>query len=330
MVGQPVSLRPLANDSPSSGAMLDPSTVRLRDPRTGRYQEQVTIPGTGTFRVHPDGTITFTPQQGFTGTTPSITYRVADSLGRVATSTVTVVVRDTPPPWADPQFGQAMRGQTVVFDPAAANAPGGSPFVPSSVRITDPATGKWTTTVKVPGEGTWTVDPATGRVRFTPLRSFVGAATPIAYRIANARGQQVTSTLHPLIRQKPPALSITTRASHATLRPGQRSLITLRIANHGLATTTRTVTRAPIPRGFAVANPMGGTVRGGWIWFTTGNLKAGGGTTRRFVLVATAAGVGQGNQQLTGWATSSNTRSATDPTALKVIGAVARKAPVTG
>jgi hypothetical protein len=127
-----------------------------------------------------------------------------------------------------------------------------------------------------------------------------------------------------------PRLAITTRASRTTLRPGQRSLITLRVSNRGGATTTRTVTRAPIPRGFAVANPMGGTVRGGWIWFTTGNLKAGGGTTRRFVLVATSAGVGQGNQQLTGWATSSNTRSANDPTALKVIGAVSRKAPVTG
>ena len=51
--------------------------------------------------------------------------------------------------------------------------------MPSSVRIKDPATGRWTTTVKVPGEGTWTVDPATGRVRFTPLRSFTGAATPM-------------------------------------------------------------------------------------------------------------------------------------------------------
>jgi len=218
----------------------------------------------------------------------------------------------------------------VSFDPLAANAAGSSPFVPSSVRIKDPATGAWTTRVVVPGQGTWTVDAQTGRVRFQPLRSFVGAATPVDYRITNARGQQVSSTLHPLIRQKPPALSITTRASHTTLRPGQRSLITLRIENHGLSTTTRTVTRAPIPRGFAVANPMGGTVRGGWVWFTTGNLRAGGGATCRFVLVATSSGVGKGNQQLTGWATSTNTRSVNDPTALRVIGAVSRKAPVTG
>ncbi len=330
MAGQAVLVRLLANDSPSSGAMLDPSSLRLRDPRTGRYSDTVTIPGQGTFRVNPDGTVTFTPQPGFTGTTPAIGYRVTDSLGRTATSTITIIVRDTPPPWADPQFEQAMRGQSVDFDPIASSSPGGAPFVPGSVRIKDPATGRWTTRVVVPGQGTWTVDPQTGRVRFRPLPSFAGPATPISYRIANARGQKVTSTFHPLIREKRPALSITTRASHTTLRPGQRSLITLRIANHGLATTTRTVTRAPIPKGFAVANPRGGTVRGGWIWFATGDLKAGGGTTRRFVLVATSEGVGKGNQQLVGWATSSNTRSVNDPTALRVIGVVSGKAPVTG
>ena len=330
MAGQPVTLRPLVNDSPSSGAMLDPSSVRIRDPRTLRYSDEVIVPGQGTFRVTPNGSVTFTPQPGFVGTTPAITYRVTDSLGRTATSTITVIVRDTPPPWADPQFNQAMRGRPVAFDPVAANSAGSSPFVPSSVRIQDPVTGAWSARVVVRGEGTWTVDPQTGKVRFAPLPSFVGSATPLNYRIANARGQMVRSTLHPLIRDKRPALSIATRASHTTLRPGQRSLITLRIDNHGLATTTRTITRAPIPKGFAVANPMGGTVRGGWIWFTTGNLRPGGGTTRRFVLVATSSGVGQGTQQVTGWATSTNTRSVNDPTALRVIGAVGKKAPVTG
>jgi hypothetical protein len=146
----------------------------------------------------------------------------------------------------------------------------------------------------------------------------------------DGRGQKVSSTLNPVIRAKGPALEITTRASHTVLRPGQRSLITLRIGNRGLATTTRTITRAPIPKGFAVVNPMGGTVRGGYITFATGNLKPGGGTTRHFVLLATSAGAGQGNQQLIGRATSSNTRPVTDPTALQVIGSVSRTAPVTG
>ncbi|MFM8828922.1 MAG: Ig-like domain-containing protein [Actinomycetota bacterium] len=330
MAGQPVTIAVLANDSASSGAMLDPSSVRLRDPRTGRYQQSVSIPGQGTLRVNPDGTVTFTPLPGFIGTTPAVGYRVADTLGRTTASTVTVIVRDTPPPWADPQYGQAMRGGQVAFDPIGANSAGRDAFVPSSVRIRDPETGKWTTRVVVPGEGTWTVDPKTGQVRFTPRADFTGAATPMRYRLANARGQKVSSTLNPVIRDRDPALAITTRASRATLRPGQTSLITLRIANHGLATTTRTVTRAPIPKGFSVANPMGGNVRGGWIWFTTGNLKAGGATTRRFVLVATTAGVGRGNQQVMGTATSSNTRSATDPTSLRVIGAVTGRAAVTG
>ena len=328
--GQPVALSVLGNDSASSGAMLDPSSVRIKDPASGVWGTSVIVPGQGSWTVSADGTLVFAPEPGFVGTTVALEYRVNDSLGRTTRSTATVVVHDTPPPWADPLFGQAMRGQPVAFDPISANTAGGSPFVPSSVRIKDPATGQWTTRVVVPGQGTWTVDPTTGHVTFQPLRSFVGAATPLAYRITNRRGDTASSTLNPVIRSAGPALTIRTTTSRAVLRPGQRATITLRIRNAGMATTKATITRAPIPAGFAVVNPMGGTVRGGWIRFSTGNLKAGGSTTRRFVLVATAAGTGKGAQPVTGWATSTNTRSVNDPTALRVIGAVTTKAPVTG
>ena len=257
---------------------------------------------------------------------------LAAVLGALAMSTVAVapgppsVTLDANPVTVQPDGTSTVTAGMPVSDAS----PGSAPLVPGSVRIKDPETGKWTTRVVVPGEGTWTVDTTTGKVRFTPLPSFTGSATPLSYRVADRRGQRVSSTLNPVIRSKGPALEITTRASHTVLRPGQRSLVTLRIANQGLATTTSTITRAPIPKGFAVINPMGGTVRGGWIRFATGNLKSGGSTTRRFVLVATAAGTGQGDQQLTGWATSTNTRSVNDPTALRVIGAVTGTAAVTG
>ena len=40
----------------------------------------------------------------------------------------------------------------------------------------------------VPGEGVWTVDPATGAITFTPEATFVGNPTPISYTAANDAG----------------------------------------------------------------------------------------------------------------------------------------------
>ena len=48
----------------------------------------------------------------------------------------------------------------------------------TSKKLVDPATGQPTdeTTVTVPGEGTYTIDPTTGAVTFTPEEDFVGTA----------------------------------------------------------------------------------------------------------------------------------------------------------
>jgi hypothetical protein len=52
-----------------------------------------------------------------------------------------------------------------VKDVLANDAAGSLPLVPGSVVLKDPADGVYKTSVTVPGEGVYTVDPATGGVR---------------------------------------------------------------------------------------------------------------------------------------------------------------------
>ena len=142
-------------------------------------------------------------------------------------------------------------------------------------------------------------------------------------------GKTASSTLNPVIRGSGPHLQIRTTASKPVLRVGQRTTVTLRVMNPGVATAKQTWTRAPIPKGFAVANPRGGIVRGGWIWFRTGNLLPGATRARHFVLVATKAASGN-RSTLMGRSSGSNVKPVKDPTALRVIGSPEPKAAVTG
>ena len=71
-----------ANDSAADGATLDPSTVVLDiDPAAGiQSSKTLTVPSVGVWTVNPDGTVTFTPDAGFTGPA-TVTYQISDSLG---------------------------------------------------------------------------------------------------------------------------------------------------------------------------------------------------------------------------------------------------------
>jgi len=90
----------LANDNAGSAVVpLVPSSVQLFDPATSVYASTVTLPGVGTYLVQPDGSVAFTPVQGFTGTTPSVTYLVDDANGTIANATVSVTVSSPPPRW---------------------------------------------------------------------------------------------------------------------------------------------------------------------------------------------------------------------------------------
>jgi LPXTG-motif cell wall-anchored protein len=195
--GAAVTLPIVANDTAGAAtAPLDPTTVQLKDPADGLFKSTVTVPGVGTYTVNvTTGAVTFTPLATFTGATPPLTYRIADSNGSLATATIIVTVK--PGPIANPDTDTTPQNVNITVDPAANDtpSPGGVPLIPSSVRIKDPVTGVYGTSVTIPGEGTYTVDPSSGKVTFDPLTGFTGAATPITYRITDTDGVTATSSI---------------------------------------------------------------------------------------------------------------------------------------
>ena len=98
--GRPVSVDVLGNDTAGSGSQpLEPATVEisaleatnLADLRDGRGKRLV-IPGEGEFTVSGNGAVTFTPEEGFSGRTSTITYHVVDSAGIPAQASLAVDV----------------------------------------------------------------------------------------------------------------------------------------------------------------------------------------------------------------------------------------------
>jgi len=86
-------------------------------------------------------------------------------------------------------------GQAVnISAPTGATDADGT-VIATSVLITDPADNTEKTSVTVAGQGTYVVNTTNGVVTFTPLASFSGAATPIAYTIKDNFGTESVSAL---------------------------------------------------------------------------------------------------------------------------------------
>ena len=87
--GNPATLTPLDNDAPGDHLAWDPGTLVLLDPVTGEPGKVVTVDGVGTWEVLDDGTVRFTPVDGFDGRA-TVTYRVTNSAGQSVEATMEV------------------------------------------------------------------------------------------------------------------------------------------------------------------------------------------------------------------------------------------------
>ena len=157
-----------------------------------------TVEGVGTYTVAADGTVTFVPDPSFTGTAPAVTVVREDKNGSKASATYTPTVNPvtlTPTNKVSEDIQNVPQTETPTFalsDDETAQI--------TSKKLIDPATGQPTdeTTVTVAGEGTYTIDPTTGAVTFTPEKDFVGTATGVKVQatatITNADGKTSTIT----------------------------------------------------------------------------------------------------------------------------------------
>ena len=322
--GVPVRLLTLANDAGSKGYAPVTTSVRMKDPTSGTWVTSLTIDGEGTYALDPPtGDIIFTPLMTFTGKAKPIAYRFEDTDGKFADSTLHVTVVVPPGPYANPDHVAGMRGQTLRLVPLYNDAHGGSSFEVSSLRLKHPKTGALVTTLKVRGEGTYTVSPTSGKVAFKPLKTFVGRATPQTYQITTIDSRTTTSTLHPVIRTTEPLLTIKTSSVRSRLAVGAQTTISARYCNVGGSTATKTSVRLPIPPAFTVVSPRGASVTTSVATWTIGDLKPGMCATKRLVVRAVSSGSGR----FAGVITASNASRATDPAVVRVVGAAP---PVTG
>ncbi|MFC0628957.1 Ig-like domain-containing protein [Kribbella deserti] len=190
----PVTVPVLGNDKPGADtAPLVPGSVKLKDPADGEYKATVTVPGEGTYTVDPNGSVTFTPVNGFEGVTTPLTYQVEDGNGTPATALLTVTVGDAPD--ANPDTGTTKQNVNVTVDPLTNDKPGsGATLVPGSVQVFDEGTQTWGKTATVPGEGKYTVDPVTGQITFDPEPGFTGQSS-VPYRVSDSDKHTAASTV---------------------------------------------------------------------------------------------------------------------------------------
>jgi len=187
--------------------------AKLVDPATGQVTNatSVTVAGEGTYSINDaTGEVTFVPEPGFTGTAKGITVSLTAPVGRdkdgtvrdeylkTATAKYTPTVTPitvTPTNKVSEDVQNVPQTQTPTFDLSNDKT-----AKITSKKLVDPATGQPTdeTTVTVAGEGSYTIDPTTGAVTFTPEKDFVGTAKGVTVQatatITNANGKTATIT----------------------------------------------------------------------------------------------------------------------------------------
>ncbi|MEP4290868.1 MAG: tandem-95 repeat protein, partial [Rhizobiaceae bacterium] len=176
----------LSNDSDIDGTLV-PATVQIVG--TSNPGDPLVVAGQGTWSVNPiNGEITFTPEPDYDGPVADITYTVQDDGGATsnpaAVSVTITPTNDAPVAVADSDT--VFEDSSVIIDVLANDNDIDGTLVPATVQIvgtTNPGD-----PLAVPGEGTWTVNLATGEITFTPETDYNGPVTNIAYTVNDNSG----------------------------------------------------------------------------------------------------------------------------------------------
>ena len=191
--GATQSGKPVFTEGDSRVPMNDAVPATFDDGSTSK-----TVDGIGTYTVASDGTVTFVPDPSFTGRAPAVTVVREDKNGTKASATYTPTVNPvtlTPTNKVSEDIQNVPQTETPTFalsDDETAQI--------TSKKLIDPATGQPTdeTSVTVAGEGTYTIDPTTGAVTFTPEKDFVGTAKGVTVQatatVTNEAGKTSTIT----------------------------------------------------------------------------------------------------------------------------------------
>ncbi len=240
--GSSVSVSPLANDTAATGYTLVNSTLKFcAVTPTAQTAPNCTVT-TGTI-LTVDGTytingtsVTFTPAAGFSGVvTAPLKYQVADSIGQIVNSTISPSITA---PIAAVVTPNTSSGGWNVDQPISLlqndTPTEGATWILSTLKLCSAgqvSPNCTATSLTVAGEGTYTVNTATGIVTFNPLDSFSGTATPVSYQVTDSTNHTVTSTVTPSVNVAAPSATGETK----TVLPTATATFTTITGTNGLA-----------------------------------------------------------------------------------------------
>ena len=188
--------------------------AKFIDPATGEPTDKTELPAmkdgqkVGTYKLNPlTGEVTFTPNKDFVGTPDGISVQAKDANGTPATAKYTPTVTPVTPTSEDVE-STGKQGQKQKQTPKFTE---GDPVAPITInadqpaKFIDPATGEPTDETTLPAMkdgkqvGTYTIDPTTGEVTFTPNKDFVGTPDGITVQAKDANGTPVTAKYTPTV-----------------------------------------------------------------------------------------------------------------------------------
>lgn len=142
--------------------------------------------------------------------------------------------------------GQAAHGQTVSLTPAPHDSNGAQSyagFTKSATCVIDPSDSQCKASVAVLGQGTWSVDSATGVLSFAPVNGFSGTATQVVYRVTETSSSNTTWNFASVVIDAPiPSSNSTTTVSSSPVQIS--NVATARATTSGVLTTRVVVTTA--------------------------------------------------------------------------------------
>ena len=145
------------------------------------------IPGEGTYAISLDGIVTFTPEANFVGKGTGVTIVRKDKNGTPVTASYRPTV-------VDPSTGHDTASTGAKGQPQVA-----TPVFEGHIDPTVPPTFEdGSTTMIVPGEGSYTIDKD-GKITFTPEPDFVGTAKGLVVKRLDMYGNVVTAHYTPTV-----------------------------------------------------------------------------------------------------------------------------------
>lgn len=177
--GDIVTIDVLANDVSSD---IDPTTVAI----VGADQSgDFVIPGEGMWSVDPrTNEIRFIPEASFAGDPALLTYTVADMDSNVSPPAELVV--DYLPDTRDDASTGHPAGSIITIE-VLENDPSND-LDPATVVIDHPDYDAETRTLRIAGEGSWSVDATSGAITATPEPGFLAEPAPIRYTVQDDEG----------------------------------------------------------------------------------------------------------------------------------------------